>query len=298
MKSQLKNIIMLSAISSMILLSCNQKAEIGFADINRASIYYEMKGEGIPIILMHGFACDIRNWDNQFEIFSKDYKVIRYDLRGFGKSSLPDTLTPYSHVKDLIALLDFLQLDSVIIVGHSMGGLAAFEFTYSFPGRVYALVFAEGAASLQGFNNQPGSREVGQMFEKVFNIGRTEGVEKGKEALMQIGVFKSTVDNPKSEKIFKQMVMDYSGWHLRNKNPMQSYKQIEFEAISNLQVPVLLINGELSQDHYHQTMQEMHNYLPNSKLIVLKNSGHMLNLENPDQFNHEVLTFLIENDIR
>ena len=79
---------------------------------------------------------------------------------------------------------------------------------------------------------------------------------------------------------------------------MQSYKQIEFEAISNLQVPVLLINGELSQDHYHQTMQEMHNYLPNSKLIVLKNSGHMLNLENPDQFNHEVLTFLIENDIR
>jgi len=298
MKSQLKNIIVLSAISFMMLLSCNQKVEVGFADINGTSIYYEMKGEGIPIILMHGFACDIRNWDNQFEIFSKDYKVIRYDLRGFGKSSLPDTLMPYSHVKDLIALLDFLQLDSVIIVGHSMGGLAAFEFTYSFPGRVYALVFAEGAASLKGFYTQPGSREVGQMFGEVFNIGRTEGVEKGKDALMQTGVFKSTIDNPNSEKIFKQMVTDYSGWHWKNKDPKLSYKQIEFEDISNLQVPVLLINGELSQDHYHQTMQKMHNYLPNSKLIVLKNSGHMLNLENPDQFNHEVLTFLIENDIR
>jgi pimeloyl-ACP methyl ester carboxylesterase len=298
MKSQLQNIIMLFAISSMILLSCNQKVEIGFANINGTSIYYEMKGEGIPIILMHGFACDIRNWDNQFEVLSKNYKVIRYDLRGFGKSSLPDTLTPYSHVKDLIALLDFLQLDSVIIVGHSMGGLAAFEFTYSIPGRVYALVFAEGAASLKGFNTQPGSREVGQMFGEVFNIGRTEGVEKGKDALMQTGVFKSTIDNPNSERIFKQMVMDYSGWHWKNRNPMQSYKQIEFEDISNLQVPVLLINGELSQDHYHQTMQKMHKYLPNSKLIVLKNSGHMLNLENPDQFNHEVLTFLIENDIR
>ena len=79
---------------------------------------------------------------------------------------------------------------------------------------------------------------------------------------------------------------------------MQSYEQIEFEDISNLQIPVLLINGKLSQDHYHQTMQKMHIYLPNSKLVVLKNSGHMLSLENPEQFNHEVLTFLKENDIK
>lgn len=298
MKNQSNYVVMLLAISCMILMSCNQKVERGFADINGTSIYYEIKGEGKPIILLHGFACDTRHWDNQFELFSNDYKVIRFDFRGFGKSSLPDTLEQYSHVKDLITLLDFLQLDNVIVVGHSMGGLAAFEFAYNYPDRVYALIFAEGAASIKGFNNQPGSREVGDMFGKVFRIGRNEGVEKGKEALLQIGVFQSAVNNPNSGNIFKQMVIDYSGWHLKNKNPMLSYKQIEFVDISDLQIPVLLINGELSQDHYHQTMQKMHIYLPNSKLVVLENSGHMLNLENPEQFNHEVLTFLKENDIR
>jgi len=298
MKNQSKYIRMLLAISCTILLSCNQKVEKGFADINGTSIYYEMKGEGVPVILMHGFALDTRYWDNQFELFSENYKVIRYDFRGFGKSGLPDTLMPYSHVNDLITLLDFLHLDKIIIMGHSMGGLAAFEFAYNYPERVHALVFAEGAASLKGFNNQPGSKEVGNMFGKVFNIGRNNGVENGKEALLQISVSRSAINNPNSEKIFKQMVMDYSGWHFRNKDPMQSYEQIEFEDISNLQIPVLLINGELSQDHYHQTMQKMHTYLPNSKLVVLKNSGHMLSLENPEQFNYEVLTFLKENDIK
>ena len=74
---------------------------------------------------------------------------------------------------------------------------------------------------------------------------------------------------------------------------MQSYEQIEFEDISNLQIPVLLINGELSQDHYHQTMQKMHIYLPNSKLVVLKNSGHMLSLENPNTGTNTYLDWLI-----
>ena len=298
MKNQSKYIRILLAISCTILLSCNQKVEKGLADINGTSIYYETKGDGVPVILMHGFALDTRYWDNQFEKFSKNYKVIRYDFRGFGKSGLPDTLMPYSHVNDLTTLLDFLHLDKVIFIGHSMGGLAAFEFAYNYPERVHALVFAEGAASLKGFNNQPGSKEVGNMFGKVFNIGRNEGVENGKEALLQISVSQSAINNPISKKIFKQMVMDYTGWHFKNKDHMQSYEQIEFEDISNLQIPVLLINGDLSHDHYYKTMQKMHTHLPDSKLVVLKNSGHMLSLENPEQFNYEVLTFLEENDIR
>ena len=75
----------LLAISCTILLSCNQKVEKGFANINGTSIYYEIKGEGVPVILMHGFALDTRYWDNQFDLFSENYNVIRYDLRGFGK---------------------------------------------------------------------------------------------------------------------------------------------------------------------------------------------------------------------
>ncbi len=73
MKNQSKHFLMLLAISCTILLSC-QKVEKGFADINGTSIYYEVKGDGVPVILMHGFACDTRYWDNQFELFSENYE--------------------------------------------------------------------------------------------------------------------------------------------------------------------------------------------------------------------------------
>ena len=286
----------LCALSNFTLLSSAQQVKKGYANINGASIYYEIKGEGTPIIFLHGFACDTRTWDYQFDVFAKDYKAIRYDFRGFGKSSLPDTINPYSHIKDLTALLEFLELDNVIIVAHSMGGKDALEFTFNNPDRVDALIFAEGAASIRGFNNQPGSKEVGMMFEKVFSA---EGPEEGKDVLMQIDVFKSALTNPKSEKIFRQMVMDYSGWSWEgHKNLKEKYKPIKFEDLSNIQIPVLLINGELSHDHYHQTMQKMHDNLPNSKLVVLKNAGHMLGLENPEQFNQKVLSFFNEKDIK
>lgn len=298
MKNLLKFFMVLCALSIFLLLSSAQQVNKGNANINGASIYYEIKGEGTPIVLMHGFALDTRIWDYQFDVFAKEYKVIRYDFRGFGKSSLPDTLVQYSHIKDLTTLLEFLHLNNVIIIAHSMGGLAALEFTYNNQNKVNALIFAEGAASIKGFNNQPGSKEVGEMFGKVFDIGKKEGVEKGKEALMQVGVSESALKNPISTETFKQMVSDYSGWHWVNTNPIQKYKRIAFEDLSNIQIPVLLINGELSHDHYHQTLQKMHNNLPNSKLVVLKNAGHMLGLENPDQFNQEVISFLNENGIK
>jgi pimeloyl-ACP methyl ester carboxylesterase len=190
-----------------------------------------------------------------------------------------------------------LKLDNVVLIAHSMGGYPAFEFAYNYPERVKALVLAEGAVSIKGFNNQPGSKEVGNMFGKVFQIGKKDGIDKGKEALLGIGVSQSAVNNPLSTNKFKQMVMDYSGWHWQNEDPQKNYKQINFEDLSNLHIPVLLINGELSPDHYHQTMQKMHNYLPNSKHVILKNSGHMLNLENPEQFNDELLEFLKENNL-
>ena len=70
-----------------------------------------------------------------------------------------------------------------------------------------------------------------------------------------------------------------------------------FEKLSDLSLPALLINGDLSHISYHIFIQQMHDQLPNSKRIILQNSGHMLSLENPTQFNNELSTFLLENDI-
>ncbi len=73
---------------------------------------------------------------------------------------------------------------------------------------------------------------------------------------------------------------------------------VELEKLSELTLPVLLINGDLSHISYHIFIMQMHDQLPNSKRIILENSGHMLSLENPTQFNNELSTFLIENGIK
>jgi pimeloyl-ACP methyl ester carboxylesterase len=81
----------------------------GRADVNGAALAYEIAGDGPPVVLIHGFSFDMRSWDGQFAAFSERHTVLRHDLRGFGRSSLP-TAEPYSHLDDLAALMHALPL--------------------------------------------------------------------------------------------------------------------------------------------------------------------------------------------
>ena len=129
----MKNIIMKSFIQLVVfvivfiftLTQCTQKKESGFAEVNGTSLYYEITGDGIPLIFHHGFTCDHRNWNPQVEYFSTKYKVITFDARGHGQSATPDTV-PYSYEEDLSALMDYLKIEKAVIIGHSLGGAPAF----------------------------------------------------------------------------------------------------------------------------------------------------------------------------
>lgn len=94
--------------------------ENGYADVNKTRLYYEIVGSGETLILLHAFGMDTRQWDDQFELFSQHYRVIRFDLRGFGKSAVP-TQVPYTHMEDLKALLDYLEINKAHILGHCYG---------------------------------------------------------------------------------------------------------------------------------------------------------------------------------
>ena len=292
-------------VSCLVLLSCSQKNEIcsqknkiGFAEVNGTSIYYELKGEGTPLVFMHGFALDMRYWDNQIEKFASDYTVLRYDFRGFGKSQIPDTSQPYSHHEDLKALLDYLDLEKVVLIAHSMGGIPSFRFAYDYPERVSALVLSEGHPIITQIYDNPETTERLGWIMNVAEEAQNNGVEAGKMALLDISISESALANPISSELFRQMVQEYSGWHWINKDPQIMPEVVELEKLSELTLPVLLINGDLSHISYHIFIIQMHDQLPNSKRIILENSGHMLSLENPTQFNNELSAFLIENGIK
>ncbi|HEX6580718.1 MAG TPA: alpha/beta hydrolase, partial [Actinomycetota bacterium] len=123
--------------------------ESGLAEVDGGAIAWESAGEGPDVVFLHPGLWDWRVWDHQFGVFSKIYHVVRYDLRGYGRSSRPEPGKPYSHVDDLAAVLDAAGVDAAALVGNSMGGRVAIDFALTHPKRVDAMVLA--ATNVGGF---------------------------------------------------------------------------------------------------------------------------------------------------
>lgn len=116
---------------SVFLSSVNaQTLKTGFANIEGRKVYYEVKGEGPVVVLIHGFSLDTRMWDDQFDVLAKNYHVVRYDVSGYGRSSIPDR--KISAVGELNELLRILDIQKATIVGMSMGGAIAINFTLEY----------------------------------------------------------------------------------------------------------------------------------------------------------------------
>ena len=109
-------------------------ANQGYTNIHDGKLFYRKIGTGIPIVFIHGFCLDHRMWQKQSDYFSSTHTCITYDLRGFGKSTLP--ITPYSHHDDLLVFLKNLHIDEpVILIALSMGGRAAVNFSLVHPAK-------------------------------------------------------------------------------------------------------------------------------------------------------------------
>lgn len=286
---------------AMVLFLCTQCApetQTGYAEINGTKLYYEITGKGTPLVFHHGFTCDHRNWDPQVEYFARDFQVITYDARGHGKSSLPDTL-PYSYLEDLVAFIEYLEIDKAVVAGHSLGGAPAFFYTMDNPERVLALVLAEGGPFLSDPAIVDTSLIPGYFNELYHAIGiaRAEGLEKGKEAWLGIHPMKDAAENPLSSELLKTMIRDYSGWHWLNRDPQKRNPDGTIEMFQSIKVPTLIVAGENSHPVLKDMVMVQSRYIPNSKKATIAGSNHMLNIENPAQFNEELETFLMENGI-
>jgi len=156
----------------------------GFANVNGTKLYYEIMGEGHPFVLIHGGLMDRRMWDHQFNLFAKDYKVIRYNLRGYEKSEVPKD--KFSHIDDLFHLLQFLNIDKTFILGLSLGGMIAIDFTLEHPDIVDALIPV--ASALNGYPYAD-VEKFESKFLGIFKAAKEEGLDKAIELLMELPFF-------------------------------------------------------------------------------------------------------------
>lgn len=244
-----------------------------FFEFNKGKLYFEVTGEGEPIVFVHGFTLDYRMWKPQVDEFSKKFKVITYDLRGFGKSSIPED--KYSHHEDLKALLDHLGISKTHVVGLSLGGEIALDFAVSYPSMVKILTLAD--SSLGGYKSTVD-----------WNVHPELGLDKAKENWLNHQVFDKTRENENALTLLKQIVSDYSGWHWFNNDPREKVSPPAIDQIQNIKVPTLIMIGEYDLSYFKDIAVILNNKIPNSKKIIIKNSGHMSNLENIEQFNKTI----------
>lgn len=154
----------------------------GFTAVNDGKLFYEIAGVGPEVVLIHSGITDSRSWEPQFGDFAARFRVCRYDLRGYGQSDIPRA--SYSLVDDLRRLMDGVGLDKAALVGVSVGGSTALDFTLAFPDRVPALVLVGSS-----INGRPWSEEMRQRFKELDTRYEGGGIEALVEAELELWLY-------------------------------------------------------------------------------------------------------------
>ena len=165
-----KTLIVIVFLCPLLFLQCSQPEKLlvsksGFIDVGEAKLFYEEMGEGEPIIMIHGGFLNHHMWDGQFEAFARHYRAIRYDARNHGQSAgVADT---FAHFEDLQVLMKSLQIEKAVLMGLSMGGYVAIDFTLQYPQQVTALVLAAPGLSGYDFNDKYMAKMDSQLYSAI-----------------------------------------------------------------------------------------------------------------------------------
>jgi 3-oxoadipate enol-lactonase len=209
-------------------------------------------------------------------------------MRGFGKSALP-AAEAYSHIDDLKALLDRLDVSHACLVGLSKGGAVALDFALTDPQRTRALVLIDTV--LGGF---PWSPEANARDELVWRRAREGGIRAAKESWLTHPLFAPALRQPAVATRLQQIVNEYSGWHFVNANPERGLEPPAAQRLGELRMPVLAIVGEHDLPDFRRVTELVCQQLPQAHKLVVPGVGHMANMEAPEQVTEVVRAFLTE----
>ncbi len=261
--------------------------------VNGVNLFYEVTGDGFPLVFSHEFAGDYRSWAPQISYFSRFYRVIVYNNRGYPPSDIPTNLEAYSQdilIDDLHQLLTQLNIAKAHIVGLSMGGNVALNFGIKYPEMCASLVVAScGSGSTNREEFEQNIRLVVERLEnegmktvaEFYSLGRTRIQFKRKD--------------PRGWVNFKDQLAEHSA--LGSALTLRGV-QLNRPSIFNLEdqlrrllVPTLVLIGDEDEPCIEPAIF-MKRHIPSAGLAVFPQSGHTINLEEPALFNRVVLDFL------
>jgi pimeloyl-ACP methyl ester carboxylesterase len=222
-------------------------------------------------------------WDGEVEHFARAHTIVRYDLRGFGRSSLP--VAPFTHVGDLSALLSHLGIARAHLVGLSMGGGVAIDFALTQPQAVRSLVLVDTTVS--GFKWQENGAEI----NAAWAAAKRGGIEAGRAAWLASPLFAPALRIPSVAGRLRAMVDEYSGWHFVHDSPQRPLQPPAWERVAAIAAPTLVLVGALDLADIRTIAARLMREIPGARGHVIDGAGHMLNLEAPARFRELVAAF-------
>lgn len=265
------------------------RIEAGFAEVGGARLYYEVAGSGDPIVLIHGNAGDRRHWDAQFEVLATGHRAIRYDVRGFGKSSTPEVGEPYGHHDDLAGLLATLGAPRAHIVGLSMGSAIAADFVLAYPEMSGSLVAVGPWVS--GYNGAA-AEGIDRMLRALPAIVEEAGVRAAADYWLASPAFKASIPDPVVADRLREIAYDYSFWHFSHKDPVRYLDPPAIQRMASIAVPTLIITADHDLEACREVADLLERAVAGAEKIVIPDAGHVMHMDRPAEFNRILLEFL------
>lgn len=257
--------------------------------LNNITIDYEIAGPrtGIPIIFIHGFPFSKEIWKPQVEVLKNKFYVICYDVRGHGKSDVGDgQYTIEYFVDDLIGLLNHLRISKTVVVGLSMGGYIALRAIERSPERFRGLVLCSTRS--ESDNNDGKIRRAVQA-----QLVKNEGIKIFIESFLPAVLSKKTLDTkPEVVETIKRIIQQTSPLAIAGTQIALAARTDTTPALFNINVPTLILVGRDDTITPPSASQAMKAKIPNAELHVIKDAGHVINMENPQEFNKYLVDFL------
>lgn len=266
-------------------------AETGFVEVEGGQLYYETAGAGQPLVLVHAGVADCRMWDEQANAFAQHYRVIRYDTRGFGKTTSQDV--SFSNRQDIVDLLRHLGIERAAILGLSRGGQIAIDFTLEHPEMVTALIAV--AAGVSGFEG-PATDAEKQLFAEYERLETAKDYDALTE--FEVRVWADGPGQPAGraassvrERLREMIANNYRLHHHEQTQP-RVLEPPAVDRLGEIHVPTLVIWGDLDFSDVGAAMGLLAERVSGAQQVIFPGVAHMVNMEEPVRFNTVVLDFL------
>ena len=263
-------------------------SQVGFAAVNGVKLHYQVRGVGASVVLLHSGITDSRSWEPQLPAFTKKYRVLSYDMRGFGQSDIAHG--KYSSSEDLAGVMSAAGVGPAALLGVSVGGSAVLDTALQHPEMVTALILVGS-----GISGRKHSTAYDQMIDEIDELVVEKGLDAAIDREMEVWLYgrgRTAADvDPQLRAAVREMDFYNSARYPPDAEP-QRIQPPAVGRLTEIRVPTLVIVGDRDVDDVRDAAEELQRGIPGARLVVMPGVAHVPNMERPEEFNRIVLDFL------